>query len=63
MLGFMQMSGAALGATLVTKLAGVSPMTALGLVVTASQALSIALFMLIRQAVPREPSNSENQAL
>lgn len=63
MLGFMQMSGAALGATLVTKLAGVSPMTALGLVVTASQALSIALFMLLRQTAPRERSNSENQAL
>ncbi|MDH6171005.1 DHA1 family bicyclomycin/chloramphenicol resistance-like MFS transporter [Variovorax boronicumulans] len=53
MLGFMQMSGAALGATFVTKLAGLSPMAALGLVVVASQVLSIALFALLRQQPPK----------
>lgn len=46
MLGFLQMSGAALGATFVTKLAGLSPMAALGAVVVVSQVLSIAVFVL-----------------
>jgi len=47
MLGFMQMSGAALGATFVTKLGGLSPMAALGVVVVAAQVLAIAVFALL----------------
>lgn len=46
MLGFVQMVGAALGAMVVTKLGGLSPMTALGLVIVAAHVLSIAVFAL-----------------
>ena len=55
MLGFMQMSGAALGATFVTKVAGISPMAALGAVVALSQVLSIAVFALLR-VQPSKPA-------
>ena len=48
MLGFMQMAGAALGATFVTKLTGTSAMEALGLVIAASQLLAIAAGLLLR---------------
>jgi DHA1 family bicyclomycin/chloramphenicol resistance-like MFS transporter len=40
------MVGAALGAMVVTKLGGLSPMTALGLVIVAAHVLSIAVFAL-----------------
>jgi len=48
LLGFMQMAGAALGATFVTKLTGTSAMAALGLVIAASQLLAIAAGLLLR---------------
>lgn len=48
MLGFMQMSGAALGAMFVTKLGNVPPMAALGLVIAAAQVIAIAVFALLR---------------
>lgn len=56
LLGFMQMSGAALGATFVTKLAGLSPMAALGAVVAVSQLLSIAVFALLRAQTAQSPA-------
>lgn len=52
MLGFLQMSGAALGATLVTKLNGASSMATLGLVIAAFQLLALVAFDLLR---PRRP--------
>lgn len=55
MLGFMQMSGAALGAMWVTKLGDVPPMAALGLVIAAAQVLAIAVFSLLRQSRAAAP--------
>jgi DHA1 family bicyclomycin/chloramphenicol resistance-like MFS transporter len=54
MLGFVQMMGAALGATLVTKLSYFPPMATLGLLIAASQILAIAAFGLL--PVPRPDS-------
>ncbi|VXB17718.1 multidrug effflux MFS transporter [Pseudomonas sp. 8O] len=48
MLGFLQMSGAALGAALVTALSHYVPMTALGLILMAAQVIAIAVFGLLR---------------
>jgi DHA1 family bicyclomycin/chloramphenicol resistance-like MFS transporter len=48
MLGCLQMSGAAVGAAIVTRLSGSSPMATLGLVIAASQILAIAAFGLQR---------------
>lgn len=52
MLGFLQMAGAAVGAALITALSNYLPMTALGLVLIASQAIAIAVFWLLRARRP-----------
>ena len=52
MLGFMQMSGAALGAAFVTGLTGAAPMTTLALVLVGSQIVAIGAFVLLRPGRP-----------
>lgn len=60
LLGFMQMFGAALGATVVTKLDGASPMTSLGLLIVASQLLALIGFVFQRGGAVR-PLRSDDK--